>query len=125
MSNGLPILREPRVETGKRTMIYMAMSLAFTASGLLLTYLLARVEEQAGKTLNASLIASLVQGWNLGGVPFGTAFFLVTLLSEGAILFVTAQTGFLDGPRVLANMALDSWVPRRLYQLSERLVTQD
>src|SRR6266852_1524879 len=125
VSNGLPILREPRVETGKRTMIYMATSLAFTASGLLLTYLLARVEEQAGKTLNASLIASLVQGWDVGGVPLGTAFFLVTLLSEGAILFVAAQTGFLDGPRVLANMALDSWVPRRFYQLSERLVTHD
>ncbi len=125
VSNGLPILREPRVETGKRTMIYMSMSLAFTASGLLLAYLLAQVEAQAGKTLNASLIASLVQGWDLGGVPVGTAFLLITLLSEGAILFVAAQTGFLDGPRVLANMALDSWVPRRFYQLSERLVTQD
>src|SRR5262245_26803640 len=125
VSNGLPILREPRVETGKRTMIYMSMSLAFTASGLLLAYLLAQVEAQAGKTLNASLIASLVQGWDFGGVPVGTAFLLITLLSEGAILFVAAQTGFLDGPRVLANMALDSWVPRRFYQLSERLVTQD
>src|SRR5262249_19979611 len=47
------------------------------------------------------------------------------LLSEGAIVFVGAQAGFLDGPRVLANMALDSWVPRRFYQLSERLVTHD
>jgi len=125
VSNGLPILREPRVETGKRTMAYMATSLAFTASGLLLAYLLAQVQAQAGKTLNASLVASLVQGWDLGGVPVGTAFFLITLLSEGAILFVAAQTGFLDGPRVLANMALDSWVPRRFYQLSERLVTHD
>jgi hypothetical protein len=49
----------------------------------------------------------------------------MTMFSEGALLFVAAQTGFLDGPRVLANMALDSWVPRRFYQLSERLVTQD
>ena len=30
VSNGLPILREPRVQTGKRTMLYMAVSLAFT-----------------------------------------------------------------------------------------------
>ncbi|HEV8717374.1 MAG TPA: APC family permease [Candidatus Binatia bacterium] len=125
VSNGLPILREPRVETGKRTMIYMATSLAFTASGLLLAYLLARVQAQTGKTLNASLITSLAQGWDLGGVPWGTAFFLLTMLSESAILFVAAQTGFLGGPQVLANMALDSWVPRRFYQLSERLVTHD
>lgn len=125
VSNGLPILREPRVETGKRTMLYMAVSLAFTASGLLLAYLLARIEKQPGKTLNATLVADLVQHWDQGGIPFGTIFLLVTLLAEGAILFVAAQTGFLDGPRVLASMAVDSWVPRRFYQLSERLVTHD
>ncbi len=125
VSNGLPILREPRVETGKRTMAYMAISLAFTASGLLLAYLLAGVEHQPGKTMNASLVASLVQSWHLGNISFGMAFLLVTMLSEGALLFVAAQTGFLDGPRVLANMALDSWVPHRFAQLSERLVTQD
>ena len=125
VSNGLQILREPRVETGKRTMRYMAASLAFTASGLLLAYLLAGVTYQPGKTLNASLVASLVQSWELSGVPIGSLFFLVTVFSEGAILFVAAQTGFLGGPQVLANMALDSWVPRRFYQLSERLVTQD
>src|SRR5438128_3789652 len=31
VSNGLPILREPRNVTGKRTMLYMALSLAFIA----------------------------------------------------------------------------------------------
>src|SRR5712692_8160813 len=36
VSNGLPILREPRAETGKRTMLYMALSLAFIAGGILL-----------------------------------------------------------------------------------------
>ena len=44
VSNGLPIMREPRVQTGKRTMIYMAISLAVTAGGLLLCYLLWDVE---------------------------------------------------------------------------------
>src|SRR5258706_9474979 len=40
VSNGLQIFREPRVETGKRTMRYMAFSLAFTAGGILINYLL-------------------------------------------------------------------------------------
>ena len=40
VSNGVPIMREPQVHTAKRTMIYMATSLAFTASGLLFCYLL-------------------------------------------------------------------------------------
>ena len=33
VSNGVPIMREPRVQTAKRTMLYMAVSLAFTAAG--------------------------------------------------------------------------------------------
>jgi amino acid transporter len=125
VSNGLQILREPRVETGKRTMMYMAVSLAFTASGLLLSYLLLEVRHKEGQTLNGVLTWALVQDWQIGALPLGSFFFLITMLSSGAILFVAAQTGFLGGPQVLANMALDSWVPRRFYQLSERLVTQD
>src|SRR5271157_4704887 len=39
VSNGLQIMREPRVRTGKRTMAYMATSLAVTAGGLFLCYL--------------------------------------------------------------------------------------
>ena len=35
-----------------------------------------------------------------------------------ALLFVAAQAGFLDGPRVLANMALDRWFPTRFATLS-------
>lgn len=125
VSNGLQILREPRVETGKRTMTYMAISLAFTASGLLLAYLLVQVEHQKGMTLNGVLTWTLVQNWQIGSTSLGSAFFFMTMVSAGAILFVAAQTGFLGGPQVLANMAVDSWVPRRFYQLSERLVTQD
>ena len=49
----------------------------------------------------------------------------VTLISEAMILLVAAQTGFLDGPRVLANMATDGWMPRQFSMLSDRLVTQN
>jgi amino acid transporter len=38
VSNGLQIMREPRVQTGKRTMLYMATSLAFTAASLFICY---------------------------------------------------------------------------------------
>jgi len=121
VSNGLPILSEPKVRTGKRTMAYMAISLSFTAFGLMLAYLLFRVAPVEGKTLNAVLFEKLTAGW--GG--FGTAFVLTTLVSEGALLFVAAQAGFIDGPRVLSNMALDHWLPSRFSLLSDRLVTQN
>lgn len=120
VSNGLSIMREPRVDTGKRTMFYIAVSLAFTASGLLLCYLLWHVTAVSGRTMNAVLAERFVTA-----VPLGNAFVVLLLLSEGVILIVAAQAGFVDGPRVLANMAVDSWVPRRFAALSERLTTQN
>jgi amino acid transporter len=120
VSNGLPIMREPRVQTAKRTMLYMAVSLAFTASGLLVCYLLWNVSPVAGKTLNAVLVEKMT-----ARLPFGTLLTVITLFSEGILLVVAAQAGFLDGPRVLANMAVDHWVPRRFSALSDRLTAQN
>jgi len=125
VSNGLPILREPKVATGKRTMLYMALSLAFTAGGILVCYLLWHAAPVEGKTMNAVLLERVFTSWRLGSLPLGAWIVVVTLLSEGALLVVAAQTGFIDGPRVLSNMAMDSWLPHRFAQLSERLVTQN
>jgi amino acid transporter len=122
VSNGLPILREPRVRTGRRTMIYMGVSLAVTVAGLLVAYQLYDVQINSGKTLNAVLFERMTVGW---GHSTGTGFVIVTLFSEAALLIIAAQTGFLDGPRVLANMALDRWFPTRFANLSERLVTMN
>jgi amino acid transporter len=125
VSNSTEILREPRVETGRRTMLYMAISLAFTAGGILLCYLLNDVQHEHGKTLNASLWATLTQGWSAGGTNVGHWVVVITLVTEGALLFVAAQTGFVAGPRTLAAMAVDQWFPKRFAHLSERLVTQN
>ncbi|HVA77033.1 MAG TPA: APC family permease [Candidatus Binataceae bacterium] len=125
VSNGLPILREPRTVTGKRAMMYMAISLASVAGGIMIAFLLADVQPQAGQTLNAVLFERLTAGWHIGSTSIGVPVVTFTLITEGALLFVAAQTGFIDGPRVLATMAVDRWVPRRFASLSERLVTQD
>ena len=121
VSNGLPILREPRVQTAKRTMRYMAASLAFMAAGLMIGYLLFGVGHVPGRTLNAVLMEKIASGW---GAP-GYLFVLVTLISEAVLLFVAAQAGFLDGPRVLSNMSLDRWLPGQFSLLSERLVIKN
>jgi hypothetical protein len=122
VSNGLNILREPRVKTGKRTMLYMALSLAFTVFGLTLAYLLFHVQHVPGKTLNAVLFEAISAGWP---APWGSGFVYVCLASEALILFAAAQAGFMGGPRVLANMALDKWFPTRFSLLSDRLVSQN
>jgi amino acid transporter len=120
VSNGLPILREPRVETGKRTMTYMGVSLAVTVFGLLLAYLLYAVKPVDGKTLNAVLFEGITANWPGAS---GRWFTSISMLSATALLFIAAQAGFLDGPRVLANMALDRWFPARFATLSDRFVT--
>jgi amino acid transporter len=123
VSNGLQIMREPKVHTGKKTMVYMALSLAITSAGILLCYLLFNVEPSEGKTLNGVLVEVFAGNWQLFGLPVGKVFVLLVLASEGALLFVAAQTGFIDGPRVMSNMAVDSWLPRRFASLSDRLTT--
>ncbi len=133
VSNGIPIMREPRVQTGKKTMVYMASSLAFTAGGIMLCYLLFDVKsffqlpeaEQLKKTLNWVLANNFAGHWHLGPVPIGSIFVSLTIASEAALLFVAAQTGFIDGPRVMSNMAIDSWLPHRFASLSDRLTSKD
>jgi len=120
VSNGIQILREPRVHNGKRTMIYLASSLAITAGGIMVCYLLLGVHPVAGKTLNAVLAGKVFAGWGIGGILA-----LVTIFSEGALLLVGAQTGFVDGPRVMANMAVDYWFPHRFASLSSRFTIQN
>ncbi len=121
VSNAVPVMREPRVKTAKRTMYLMAISLAFMAAGLMFAYILYNVAHEPGKTLNAVLFENVTKSWGTLGVYFVIA----TLISEAGLLFVAAQTGFLDGPRVLANMALDRWVPTKFATLSDRFVAQN
>jgi amino acid transporter len=121
ISNSMQTLREPRVHTGKKAMFYMAVSLSFIAGGIILGYVLNDVRPVAGKTLNAVLFESLAR--DLGGEGIGRMIIAVVMGTEAVLLFVAAQTGFLGGPQVLANMAVDSYMPRRFAHLSDRLVT--
>src|SRR5881394_2434959 len=82
VSNGLQIMREPRVATAKRTMVYMAVSLALTAGGIILGYLLMSVHPVEGKTMNAVLAEELAGNWHLASIPIGRGFVVSTLASE-------------------------------------------
>ena len=122
VSNGMPILRQPRVKTAKRTMILMAVSLSFIVMGLMVAYALYNVQISTHKTLNAVLFDSVTASW---GPFWSKGFILTTLVSEAALLFVAAQTGFIDGPRIMANMAVDKWFPKKYSSLSDRLVSMN
>ena len=125
VSNGLTIMREPKVETAKRTMGLMAVSLALTAGGLVAAYLLAHTTPAEGRTMNAVLAMGWAGRFMIGGIAVGAAFVFLTLVSEALLLLVAAQAGFIDGPRVMANMASDSFLPHRFRELSDRLTMQN
>jgi amino acid transporter len=125
VSNGVPIMREPKVRTAKRTMGLMATSLAITAGGIILAYLLVHAKPAEDRTMNAVLLERVAGGWNIGGMHVGDWFVTVALASEAGLLLIAAQAGFVDGPRVMANMAVDSWMPHRFAALSERLSMQN
>jgi amino acid transporter len=120
VSNGLQVMREPRVHNGKKTMVYLSTSLAVTAGGIMLCYLLFNVRPVEGRTLNAVLAGELFGKWS-----FGPVLAAVTIFAEGALLLVAAQAGFTDGPRVMANMAVDYWFPHRFASLSDRFTIQN
>jgi amino acid transporter len=120
ISNSLSILREPRVQTARRAMVYMAVSLSLVAGGLLLGYLHMGLSSEPGKTFNA-LLAERVFGSGRGG----QILVAVTLFAEATLLLCAAQAGFIAGPRLIASMAVDSWVPRRFSRLSDRLVVSN
>lgn len=122
VSNGLPILREPKVKTARRTMLLMTISLSFMVLGLMICYMIFNVQLNTSKTLNAVLLDNLTSGWNH---IWAKGFVLITLISEASLLFVAAQTGFIDGPRIMSNMAIDHWFPKRFASLSDRLVTMN
>jgi Amino acid transporters len=124
VSNNVDRLAEPVVRTGKLTMLLMAISLAFTAAGIILLYLLWNAAPVEGQTLNAVVFGDVLREMGFDGTDLFVALAAV-LTCEAGLLFVAANTGFLGGPSVLANMASDSWMPHRFRYLSNRLVTEN
>ncbi|MBA2690330.1 MAG: APC family permease [Burkholderiales bacterium] len=124
VTNNVNTLKEPRVRTGKLTMFYVASSLAIAAGGIMLLYVLWDAQPVEGQTLNAVVFRSILSEWTFFGIDWATYLLPLVLVSAGGLLFVAANTGFLGGPAVLANMAVDQWVPNQFSSLSSRLVTK-
>src|SRR5262245_33321988 len=96
VSNNVQTLAEPRVRTGKLTMLYMALSLSFMAGGVLLLYLVRNVAPVEGQTLNAVAFGDVLASMGFVGIENVIAL-TVVLAFEAGLLFVAANTGFLGG----------------------------
>jgi amino acid transporter len=121
ISNGVPILREPKIGTARRTMVLLAGVPAALIGAILLGYVLYDVGPEGNKTLNAVMFERAAAA--LGGGTWRRLLMVtLPLFSEAALLILAAQTGFVDGPRILGALATDRYLPRRLARLNGRLV---
>jgi amino acid transporter len=124
ISNNVNLLAEPRLKTGRLTMVCVAVTLAFIAGGFMLLYCLWHIQPLPGQTLNAATFGAMLPGLGLAGST-GRAVMFLTLALEAAILLVAANSVFIFAPSLLANMAADSWLPHQFRNLSVLLVRQN
>ncbi|MBY0355422.1 MAG: APC family permease [Rickettsiales bacterium] len=125
VSNNVHTLAQPRVRTGRWTMFLVAISLSFMAAGIIILYLLWDVSRVPGETLNATTFRAITYHWQVAGYSISSGVVAIVMLFEAGLLLVAANSGFLAGPAVLANMANDRWVPHFFSALSSRLVTRN
>jgi hypothetical protein len=90
MSNNVNMLAEPRVPNGKITMFYMSSSLAFTAGGIILLYMLWHAQPVEGQTLNALVFGRVIDHLGLGSALARHGLLPTVLAFEAALLLVGA-----------------------------------
>lgn len=113
ISNGVPAFRSPEAKNAGRTLIVMAILMGTLFLGSIgLTQFLAVVAGPQETILSA--LSRTIFGQSL-------PYFLVQI-STMLILAVAANTSFAGFPRLAAILARDSFIPRQLSQVGDRLV---
>lgn len=113
ISDGVATFKEPSSRNASVTLIWMAVILGFMFLGI--TYL-----------ANAFHVVPLHDETVLSQITraiFGTSFFYYMVQGATAtILLLAANTAYADFPRVASFLARDSFLPRQLAQVGDRLV---
>jgi len=113
ISNGVPVFQPPEAKNAGRTLIVMALLMGLLFLGSIgLTQFLAVVAGPQ-ETILSALARRL-----LGSGPV----YVVIQASTMLILAVAANTSFAGFPRLAAILAKDSFLPRQLTSLGDRLV---
>jgi amino acid transporter len=113
ISNGVPAFQSPQARNAGRTLMVMALLMALLFVGSVgLTQVLA-VIAGPDETILSALARRL-----LGSGPA----YLLVQVSTMLVLAVAANTSFSGFPRVAALLATDSFLPRQLRNLGDRLV---
>ncbi len=113
ISNGVTAFQKPEAENANRVLRWLAMILACLFGGITFLSWLYRIVPDEKETA-ISQLARVILG---DGISYG-----FVQMATCAILILAANTSFADFPRLASRMARDSFLPRQLQQLGDRLV---
>ena len=113
ISNGVTAFKPPEWVNARKTLIIMAVLMAFLFAGSIGLTQFFGIVAGPGETILSALARRL----------FGTglAYYLVQF-STLAVLAVAANTSYAGFPRVAAILAQDKFMPRQLFNVGDRLV---
>ena len=123
--NNVNLLPKPHAGIARVTLLVASMVLVIIVGGLFFLYLLWPVTPVEGETLNATTFRLILSSLFQSKAWLGDGLLAILLLCEAGVLMVAAHIGFLGGPAILSNMAVDSWVPHQFRYLSMQLVRQN
>ncbi len=114
ISDGVLVFRKPESRNARITLIAMGLILAVLFFGITFIALKLHVTPLQDRTVVSSIAESIFGGRNI-------LFFAVQIFTM-LILFLAANTGFADFPRLCFFLARDKFLPRQFTNLGERLV---
>jgi amino acid transporter len=118
VSNGVSAFKEPRVQNAHRTLTAIVAILAMLLGGIAYlahAYSIAAMDQNnpGYQSLLSQLVAAIVgRGW----------FYYLTMASILAVLCLSANTSFVDFPRLCRLIAKDDFLPNYFAAIGRRLV---
>jgi amino acid transporter len=113
ISNGVTAFKPPQWQNARKTLIIMAILMAFLFLGSMSLTQFFAVVAGPGETILSALARRIFGG--------GWMFYVVQFATLG-VLAVAANTSFAGFPRVAAILAQDKFMPRQLFNVGDRLV---
>jgi amino acid transporter len=118
IADGVPAFRKPEARNAQRTLLVMALIMAFLFLGI--TFLAHRLEAMPYEGGNPTLVAQVAK--HVLGPGAGAAMFVFVQVATLFILVLAANTAFNGFPVLASFAAQDKLVPRQLRKRGHRLV---
>jgi amino acid transporter len=118
IADGVPAFRRPEARNAQRTLVAMALIMAFLFLGV--TFLAIRLGARPFEGGHPTLVAQIAQ--HVLGSGIGSALFVFVQIATLFILVLAANTAFNGFPILASFAAKDALMPRQLRKRGHRLV---